>query len=203
MSTRNQDHDGRTGDRRRFSWVRTARPAASDAGAAAPARGRRRLTRRLSKLAIGLSGAACVLVLGAGAASADSWSPYISAQQWHGYFGNCTVTSGPVYDNYTSTHGFAVIGGGQLICSTAHSYQIRTQEYYSATGAGASYYPVASSGLYSATNTGFSGILETSRVCGTGYWFTRVTVSVAGYQSLYFDSYAHYVAANGYSAAAC
>jgi hypothetical protein len=30
MSTRNQDHDGRTGERRRFSWVRTARPAASD-----------------------------------------------------------------------------------------------------------------------------------------------------------------------------
>ena len=146
-----------------------------------------------------------MLVVGAGAASADTWSPYIAAQHWYGYFGNCTVTSGPVYDNYTSAHGFAVIGGGQLICSTTHSYQIRTQEYYSATGASSSYYLVANSSLYSATNTGFSGILETSRVCGTGYWITRVTVSVAGYQSLYFDSYPNKVAvaANGYSAATC
>jgi hypothetical protein len=176
---------------------------------ASPARQRRRprrggsLSRHLRRLAIGVTGAICALVLGAGAASADSWSPYIAPQQWPGYFGNCTITSGPVLDPYTSSHGFAAIGGGQLACSMTHTYQIRTQEYFSSTGVGSSYYLVANSSLYSATNRGFSGILETSRVCGTGYWFTRVTVSVAGYSPLYFDSYAHYVSAAGYSGSTC
>jgi hypothetical protein len=207
MITTIRDRDTRTGERRRFHWSRTTKAADSNADAVAPVRGRRLVTRRrLSRLAIGLSGVACALVLGAGAASADTWSPFITPQQWPGYFGDCTVTSGPVYDNYYpkyTSHGFAVIGGGQLLCNTVHSYQMRTVEFYSGTGAAGSYLPVATSRTYPATDAGFYGMLETSRVCGTGYWFTRVIVSVAGYQPLYFDSYAHYVAANGYSAAVC
>lgn len=201
-----QDRGTRSGERRHIHWPGTTRHARSDASAVPSVRSQRLVTRRLSRLAIGLSVAACALVLGAGAASADDWSPFIPPQQWPGYFGDCTITSGPVYDwyypKYTS-HGFAVIGGGQLRCNTAHSYQIRTVEFYSGTGVGASYLPVATSRTYSATDAGFYGMLETGRVCGSGYWFTRVIVSVAGYQSLYFDSYANKVAANGYSAAVC
>lgn len=33
---------------------------------------------------------------------------------------------------------------------------------------------------------------------GTGYWFTRVTVSDAGYSSLYFGSTPHYAPATLY-----
>jgi hypothetical protein len=165
-----------------------------------PSRSHRRPTRRLRLLALSLAGATCALVLGAGAASAASgpqWSPRIAPQYWQGYFGNCNILSGPVYDPYTTSDGrFAVIGGGQLSCSTIHSYQVRTQEYFSRTGAGTSYYLQSDSGWYSAANYGFpTGIQETGRLCGTGYWFTRVTVSVAGYSTLYFDSNPHYVAA--------
>lgn len=171
----------------------------SAAGAAA-GRERGRLARRLRRLAAALAAAGCALVISAGAASASTsgaqWSPSIPPQQWNGYFGNCTIKSGPVYDPYTTSDGrFDIIGGGQLACSTVHSYQITTQEYFSRTGTGASYYPQAGSNTYSATNYGFSGILETGRLCGTGYWYTRVTVSTTGYAPLYFDSYAHYVPA--------
>lgn len=168
--------------------------------ALAPGRNRGRLSRRLQRLAICLAGASCALMLGAGAASADTFSPKVPPQ--YGYISNCTITAGPVYDPYTSSHGFAVIGGGRLTCSTAHTFQIWTQEYYSQTRVGG-YYLVSSNGPYSTTNYGFSGILETGRVCGTGYWITRVTVSLAGYSPVYVDSIAAYVPALGYSATIC
>jgi hypothetical protein len=171
-----------------------ARPAA-----ATVAREGGRRPRRLRRLVLALAGIPCALIISAGTASAATaaqWSPYIPPQQWNGYFGNCTIKSGPVYDPYTTSDGrFAVIGGGQLVCGTVHSYRITVQEYFSQTGVGASYYPQAGSNTYSATNYGFSGILETGRLCGNGYWFTRVTVSATGYAPLYFDSNAHYVSA--------
>lgn len=175
----------------------------STASQASPAGlpGRRpgRLGRRLRWLALSVAGATCALVFGAGAASAASgpqWSPVISPQYWSGYFGNCSILAGPVYDPYTTGGRFDVIGGGQLFCSTSHSYSVKTQEYFSWTGTGASYYLQSDSGWYSATNSGFpTTIQETGRICGTGYWFTRVTVSVAGYSPLYFDSTPHYVPA--------
>ena len=158
-----------------------------------------RPARCLRWLALSMAGATCALAFGTVAASAASgpqWSPYVAPQYWTGYFGNCDIVAGPVYDPYTSGGRFDVIGGGQLFCGTSHSYQIKTQEYFSSTGAGASYYLISDSGWYSATNSGFpTAILETGRVCGTGYWFTRVTVGVAGYSSLYFDSNPHYVSA--------
>lgn len=159
-----------------------------------------RLIRPLRRLlAAGLASAACILLIGAGAASASTsgaqWSPVFPPQTWYGYFGNCTIKAGPVYDPYTSGGRFAVIGGGQIICSTVHNYRVTTLEYFSTTGVGASYYPQTGAATYSANNYGFSGILETGRLCGTGYWFTRVTVSATGYSPVYFDSYAHYVSA--------
>lgn len=164
-----------------------------------PGRSRRQPGRRLRWLALSVAGAICALVFGAGVASAASgpqWSPAISPQYWSGYFGNCSIVAGPVYDPYTTGGRYDVIGGGQLFCSTSHSYSVKTQEYFSRTGAGASYYLQSDSGWYSATNSGFpTSIQETGRVCGTGYWFTRVTVSVAGYSSLYFDSTSHYASA--------
>jgi hypothetical protein len=170
---------------------------------AVPGRNRGRLTRRLRRLSVSLAVAACALVLGAGAASADSFSSKVPPQHWYGYFGNCSITAGPVYDPSTSSHGFAVIGGGQLTCTTVHTYQVWTQEYFSATGVGASYYPRGTTGYYTASNYGFSGIVESGRACGIGHWFTRVTVSVSGYSPIYFDSYANYVPALGYSATVC
>ena len=168
--------------------------------APAPRRNRGRFSRRLRRLGICLAGASCALILGAGAASADTFSPTVPPQ--YGYVSDCTITAGPVYDPHSSSHGFAVIGGGRLSCYTAHSYQIWTQEYYSRTRVGG-YYLVSTNGPYSATNYGFSGILETGRVCGTGYWITRVTVSLAGYSPVYVDSTAGYVPALGYSATVC
>lgn len=164
------------------------RPAAEAAGCE-----RGRLRRRVRRLAVVLAAVPCVLVISAGAASASTsgaqWSPYISPQKWTGYFGNCTIRSGPVYDPYTASDGrFAVIGGGQLQCGTLHSYRITVQEYFSRTGAAGSYYPTVGATTYSATDYGFTGILETGRVCGSGYWSTAVTVSTAGYTPLTFYS---------------
>ena len=171
---------------------------------AASGRSRGRRPRRLHRLVLAMAAAACTLVLGAGTASADSWSPYFPPQQYYGYFGgDCTIYSGPIYDPLSpSPHGFAVIGGGQLSCHTPHTYQMWVQEYFSLTGAPASYYQRGSTGYYSAGNYG--AFIESGRACGTGYWFTRVIISAVGYTPpVYFDSTPHYVSANGHSATYC
>jgi hypothetical protein len=176
---------------------------------AAPDRSRGRHSRRLRRLVIGLAMAACALVLGTGTASAGqltyNWSPYIHYQEWQGYFGgDCTIRSGPVYDPYKSSYGFAAIGGGWLSCATPHTYQIWVQEYFSPTQAGP-YYQKGTTGYYAASNYGTSAIVGSGRACGTGWWFTRVTVSASGYTPpLHFDEWPPaYVAANGYSASLC
>ena len=164
---------------------------------AAPGRSRGRLPRCL-RLVIGMAAATCVLVLGAGAASAAEWG-----SQWghippqSGYFGDCVIMSGPVWDQSGGAPpNFAVIGGGLLDCRTPHTYQMWTQEYFSMTGAPGSYYLVAT-GYYSASNAGTPMILESGRVCGNGYWFTDVTVRLPGYGAWHVPSYANQVQANG------
>ena len=80
-------------------------------------RSRGRLSRRLRQLAIGAAGAACALMLGASAASADSWwSPAYPPRVSVGNFGgDCTIRSGPVYDSNPPAQRWGVIGGGQLV----------------------------------------------------------------------------------------
>jgi hypothetical protein len=179
----------------------TAAPATTSA----PAPARRRLRRPLVAFVVSLLAALAMLVTSAGTASAagGDFNPTLSLV-YSGYFGNCSVTTGPVVDPLGSAHGFAVIGGGRVNCNTRHTFTAWTQEFYSTTGAARSYYQV---GLNSTTYTnsyGFgSAILRTGRICGAGYWFTRVTVTAAGYSSVYFDSPARYVVAAGRSAAAC
>jgi hypothetical protein len=168
-----------------------------------PATKSRGRVRRFARPAVIAGAAAAALAMGVGTASADTFSPYLAPQVYRGYFGNCTITSGPVKDPYQTSYGFAAIGGGRLQCATPHSYQIWVQEYFSTTGVGASYYQRGATGYYSNYGYGFTGILETGRGCGNGHWFTRVTVASPGYQSLYFDSYASAVNARGVSAQAC
>jgi hypothetical protein len=165
----------------------------------------RRLARPIVAFVVSVLAALSMLVTSAGSASAagGDFNPSLSLI-YHGYFGNCSITTGPVVDPNGTAHGFAVIGGGRINCNTRHTFTLWTQEFYSTTGAANSYYQV---GLNSTTYTnsyGFgSGILRTGRICGAGYWFTRVTVSANGYSSVYFDSPARYVRAAGRSAAAC
>lgn len=159
-------------------------------------RSRGRLSRRLRQLAIGAAGAACALMLGASAASADSWwSPAYPPRVSVGNFGgDCTIRSGPVYDSNPPAQGWGVIGGGQLACATPHTYQMWVQEYFSKTNAPGSYYRVATTGGYRPASD-YGGYAATSRICGSGYWFTRVIVSASGYTPpLYLDSIPHPVA---------
>lgn len=181
---------------------------------AASGRSRGRRPRRLHRLVLAMAAAAGTIVigagtivLGAGTASADSWSPWFPPQAYYGYFGgDCTIHSGPIYDplyqQSPSPHGFAVVGGGYLSCLTPHTYQMWVQEYFSSTGAPVSYYQRGTTGYYSAANDG--AFVESGRACGTGYWFTRVTISAFGYTpATYFDSTPQYVSANGRSATYC
>jgi hypothetical protein len=166
-------------------------------------RSRRPVTRGLRRALLPLAAATLAIGLGAGAASADQFSPYVAPQVWRGQFGSCSITVGPVLDPLQTAHGFAAIGGGGMSCGTLRTYQVWTQEFMSTTGVGASYYQRGGTGYFAATGYGFTGILESGRGCGAGYWFTRVTVSVAGYSPLHFDSTPRWTVASGRSGTLC
>lgn len=164
---------------------------------------RRTVARRVRRVLLPVAAATLAIGIGAGTASADQFSPYVAPQVYRGQFGSCSITVGPVLDPLQTSHGFAAIGGGGMACGSLRTYQVWTQEFMSTTGVGASYYQHGSTGYFAATGYGFTGILESGRGCGAGYWFTRVTVSVAGYASLHFDSKPQWTVANGRSATAC
>jgi hypothetical protein len=124
-----------------------------------------------------------------------SWSQRIPPQEWDGYFGSdCTIKAGPVWDTQNTGGQFAAIGGGTLYCQTLHTYTITVTEYFAHPGGYYSAQPGTRS--YSATNYGTNGILQTGRLCGTGWWYTAVQVAAAGYTpALVFKSNPAYVAA--------
>ena len=111
---------------------------------------------------------------------------------WHS--ATVTVKAGPVYDPYTQNGNFDVIGGGTFWCQTIHTYAIKVTEYFALPGG--NYYAQAGAHSYSATNYYTNGIVETGRLCGTGWWYTAVKVTAAGYApALVFKSNPHYVIA--------
>lgn len=168
--------------------------------ATSKSRPRHRGLRSLVRLLMASVFAAMLLLTTAGAASADTFSPWVPPQRYSPYFGDCTVTVGPVYDPYTSSHGFAVIGGVNVACGSRHNIQAWVQEAYSPSGAAGSYYFVGQYGYtYFANSYGFGAgrILETSRICGAGYWYTVATISVSGYGTYKFPSVAKSVTAAG------
>ena len=161
-------------------------------------------TRRRRMVAAATLAGACLALASETAASADTFSPYQNlVAKYYGYFGNCNITSGPVFDPYATSHGFAAIAGGQVNCATRHDIQAWSQQLWSPDNV--HWYNVGTAGhTYFPNSTGFgTRILESSRLCGSGYWSTRVTVSVAGYQSLHFDSPSGYVNARGISDTTC
>lgn len=140
---------------------------------------------------LGLSGAPALAAVATAPTPNAQWSYKIQPQVWGGYFGNCTVKAGPVYDPYTMNGNFDIIGGGTLWCQTIHTYTIKVTEYFALPGG--NWYAQAGSNSYSATNYATNGIVETGRLCGTGWWYTAVTVSVPGYSALTFSSNQAYV----------
>jgi hypothetical protein len=135
---------------------------------------------------LGLSGAPALAATATAPIPSAQWSK-IPPQEWDGYFGNCTVKAGPVYDpNTTKSGNFDIIGGGTVWCQTIHTYTIKVTEYFALPGG--KWYAQAGSNTYSATNYATNGIVETGRICGTGWWYTAVTVSVPGYSALTFSS---------------
>jgi len=143
---------------------------------------------------LGLTGAPAMAAATTAPNPNAQWSPYIPPQEWDGYFGNCTVKSGPVYDPYTTNGKFDVIGGGTFWCRTIHTYTITVTEYFALPGG--NYYAQAGTHSYSATNYYTNGIVETGRLCGTGWWYTAVKIAAAGYSpALVFSSTPHYVSA--------
>lgn len=166
------------------------------------------LTRTAKIATAGVLGAAAALAGAAGTASAATYTPGdfnpALSVVYRGYFGNCSIETGPIVDPYGTSHGFAVIGGGRINCTTRHTFTAVTREYWSATGVGASFYSQSANSTTYTNSFGFgSRTLETGRVCGTGYWFTRVTVAASGYASLYFDSPVKAVTAAGQSSSVC
>jgi hypothetical protein len=132
------------------------------------------------------------------ASTSAQWSPYIGYNYWTGWFGNCTIEAGPVYDPETTNGKYAVIGGGSWNCGTQHTITITTQEQFH-VGGSKSWETLSPGGHYfgPATGTYLNGTEVTVRYCGVGYWRTRVQIAAAGYQSYYFYTSSHYASAEG------
>lgn len=110
----------------------------------------------------------------ASASAADDFNPHL-VSTWEQQYGDCTIWSGPVVDPQQDRHGFAVLAGGEMECGSDHHFTIIATEMFSSTGASDSYYPLDGAGSAVVTGRG-SGLVESTRWCGTGWWFTRVTV---------------------------
>jgi hypothetical protein len=133
---------------------------------------------------------ATLSLLGVGATSAHAagaeWSPYLPKKTvtW----GDCAIAAGfgkDLRSGSTPTNSYyGAQGAGNLNCNTVKSsITLRVTLYYSSqqhTG----YYPVTStvqSATYSSRGFG-SSLTTTSYVCGrNGWWMTRVSASISGY----------------------
>jgi len=132
-------------------------------------------TRRFS---IAVLVVAIAIAAHASAASASTFSPVIPPSTWT--WGDCNISAGPVFDGFTSNWG--VIGGVQVVCRSTHSFISTTvSEQWSSNGATFANYGSNGSAYFPKTS-GFRSdyIVQTGRLCGSGYWRTAATVQIGG-----------------------
>lgn len=126
-------------------------------------------------------------------ANAASWSPWTFF--WSPWFkpniyyrGDCTIMVGVVWDYeaaFEVGNLWGVIGGTQVNCLHYHSMSVTVREVYSERDPRVdpryAYFVGSPGTFYSSSTRGFDSlILQTSRICGKGYWYTQADVTISG-----------------------